>query len=221
MTAEAPNPRPIALEDRAAHDDARLSSPSAGRNRDPIRDVLAPLLPEGARVLEIASGTGEHAAHIAKARPDLDWTPSELDPASRASVAAWAKAEGLANIRPPLAIDATAPSWGVEDQPPFDAVVNVNMIHIAPWEACAGLLAGAGRVLKPGGFLFLYGPFARSGEHTAPSNAAFSESLKSRDPSWGVRDLDDVEAAAALYGLTLEAAVEMPANNLSVVFRRS
>ena len=215
---ESPRSRPIALEDRGAHEDARLSSPSAGRNREPIRDVLAPLLAHGARVLEIASGTGEHAACLAKARPDLDWIPSELDPASRASIAAWARAEGLTNIRAPLAIDAAESAWGVEDQPLFDALININMIHISPWEACLGLLAGAGRLLRPGGLLFLYGPFSRGGEHTAPSNAAFSENLKARDPNWGVRDLDDVATAGERHGLTLETTVVMPANNLSVVF---
>ncbi len=217
--ADPPKP-PIALDGRREGADARLSSPSAGRNREPIRVVLERVLPRGAKVLEIGAGTGEHAVHLAAARPDLDWRPSELDSASRASIAAWTAHRGLANVAAPLTIDVREPVWGVEDEAPFDAVVSINMIHIAPWEAALGLLAGAARLLAPGGALFLYGPFARGGAHAAPSNAAFDASLKARDPRWGVRDLDDVAAAAAPHGLALEEVVEMPANNLSVVFRR-
>lgn len=213
-------PKPIALEERGASADARLASPSAARNREPIAAVLTQLLPQGAKVMEIASGTGEHAAWLAKARPDLDWRPSELDPASRASILAHAKAEGLANVAAPVVIDAREPVWGVEAEAPFDAVVSINMIHIAPWEAALGLVAGAGRLLRPGGALFLYGPFSRSGHHTADSNKAFDASLKARNPAWGVRDLDDVARAAEAQGLELEEVFEMPANNLSVVFRR-
>jgi SAM-dependent methyltransferase len=214
-------PKPVALEDRARSADARISSSSSARNRDPILAVLAPRLPHGAKVLEIGSGTGEHAVHLAAARPDIDWRPSDPDAASRASIAAWTAHLELANVAAPLVIDVREPAWGVEDAAPFDAVVSINMIHIAPWEAALGLLAGAGRLLRAGGFLFLYGPFARGGAHTAPSNAAFDESLKARDPRWGVRDLDDVAATAAGVGLALENVVEMPANNLSVTFRRS
>jgi cyclopropane fatty-acyl-phospholipid synthase-like methyltransferase len=213
--------KPIALEERAQDADARLRSPSAARNRDSILAVLTRVLPQGAKVLEIGSGTGEHAVHVAKARPDLDWRTSELDAGSRASIAAWTAAEGLANVATPVAIDARESSWGVEDDAPFEAVVSINMIHIAPWEACLGLIAGAGRLLGPGGALFLYGPFARGGQHTAPSNEAFDRSLKARDPSWGVRDIDDVARAALAHGLALAEIVEMPANNLSVVFRKA
>jgi SAM-dependent methyltransferase len=217
--AEDPN-KPIALEPRQTAADARMSSPSAARNGEPILAVLTKILPQGAKVLEIGSGTGEHAANFAKARPDLDWRTSELDPGSRASIAAWIDHEQLANVAAPLAIDARDASWGVEAEAPFDALVSINMIHIAPWQACLGLLDGAARLLKPGGVLFLYGPFALSGAHTAPSNAAFDQSLKTRDPRWGVRDLDDVAAEALARGLDLKDVVAMPANNLSVVFAR-
>jgi len=212
--------KPIALEERGQDGDARQRSPSAARNREPILAVLARVLPQGAKVLEIGSGTGEHAIHFAKARPDLEWRPSELDPASRASIVAWTAAEALRNVAAPVVIDAGAARWGVEAEAPFDAVVSINMIHIAPWDAGLGLLAGAGRLLKPGGVLFLYGPFMRGGAHTAPSNEAFDQSLKARDPRWGVRDLDDVARAGARHGLALEEVVDMPANNLSAVLRR-
>jgi SAM-dependent methyltransferase len=209
------------MEERGRSASARMSSPSAGRNREPIRAVLDRVLPRGAKVLEIGSGTGEHAAYIASARPDVSWRPSDPDADSRASVAAWIAHLGLGNVAAPVAIDARAPAWGVEAEAPFDALVSINMIHIAPWEAALGLIAGAGRLLAPGGVLFLYGPFARGGVHTAPSNAAFDESLRARDPRWGVRDLDVVAAEAARAGLRLEDVVPMPANNLSVVFRRA
>ena len=211
---------PIALEERGRSADARLSSPSAGRNKDVVAAVLARVLPEKAKVLEIGSGTGEHAVTFAAARPDVTWRPTELDPASRTSIAAWTAHEGLENVAAPIAVDTRELAWGVEDDAPFDALVSLNMIHIAPWEAGLGLLAGAERLLPPGGVLFLYGPFARGGVHSAPSNAAFDASLKSRDPSWGVRDLDDVEREAAARGLRLAEVVEMPANNLSVIFRK-
>jgi cyclopropane fatty-acyl-phospholipid synthase-like methyltransferase len=221
MTSPKDPPKPIALEERTQDADARLRSPSAARNREPILAVLTRVLAQGAKVLEIGSGTGEHAVHFVTARPDLDWRPSELDPASRASIAAWAAAEGLATIAAPIVIDTRETTWGVEADAPFDAVVSINMIHIAPWEAGLGLLAGAGRLLKPGGVLFLYGPFMRGGVHTAPSNEAFDQSLKSRDPGWGVRDVDDVAREAGAHGLALEEVVAMPANNLSVVFRKT
>ncbi len=217
MTAD----KPIALEDRETRGDARLFSPSAARNGGPIADVLARFLAKNAKVLEIGSGTGEHAVAFVTARPDLTWFPSELDPASRASVAAWTAHAALAQIRPPSVIDASAETWGVEDEAPFDAVVSINMIHIAPWAAGRGLIAGAGRLLRSGGILFLYGAYSRGGAHTSPSNAEFDASLKSRDPDWGVRDLDDVEAEARARGLELRDVVEMPANNLSVVFEKA
>ncbi len=213
--------KPIALEAREAAEDARLFSPSAARNRDVIADVAARLLPKSAKVIEIGCGTGEHAAAIVTARPDLSWLPTDLDAASRASAQAHAAALSLTQIAPAIALDARAEEWGVEEQTPFDGLVCCNVIHIAPWEVALGVIAGAQRLLRPGGVLYFYGPFKRGGEHTAPSNAAFDESLRSRDPSWGVRDLDEVQREAEARDLRLREVVEMPANNLSVIFERA
>ena len=196
--------------------DARRFSPSTARNREPILAVLKRVLGEGARVLEIASGAGEHAVFFARAMPRLRWQPSDPDAASRESIAAWTAHEGLANVAPPLAIDVCASDWKADG--PFDAVVAINMIHIAPWAATAGLFAGAGRVLGPGGIVFLYGPYKREGKHTAPSNEAFEAWLKTQDPAFGVRDLGAVEDEAKKHGLVLREIVEMPANNLSLIF---
>lgn len=215
-----PTTPPIALEDRAKAADDRLSSPSAARNKAPVLEVLTRIFPQTGTVLEVASGTGEHVTHFAKTLTGLTWRPTEFNAESHASITAWIAAEALTNVRPPVALDASADVWPVEDDAPFDAMLSMNMIHIAPWEAGLGLLSGTGRLLKPGGVLALYGPFARGGAHTAPSNAAFDESLKRRDPSWGVRDLDNVEHEANARGLILDEVVEMPANNLVVVLRR-
>jgi SAM-dependent methyltransferase len=209
--------KPTALEDSGAG--VRLRSPSAARNRGPILDVLARVLPREGRVLEIASGTGEHAVHFARGLPGIVWQPSDPDEASRASIAAWIAEEKLPNVLAPMAIYATANDWGVE-KGAFDAVVSLNMIHIAPWEAALGLVAGAARVLKPDGVLFFYGPFMRDGEHTAPSNETFDQSLKSRDPRWGVRDVNAVAREAQARGFSLCEIEEMPANNLCVIFTR-
>lgn len=200
--------------------DARQYSPSTARNREPILLVLRRVLPEKARVLEIASGSGEHAVFIARAMPGLLWRPSDPDPEARASIAAWIEAEAIPNVAPPVAIDVCESEWGVEGDAPFDAIVAINMIHISPWEATRGLLEGAGRLLRSGGVLYTYGPYMRSGRHTAPSNETFDAWLKSRDSRWGVRDVADVERAAAVQGLALREIVEMPANNLSLVFVR-
>jgi cyclopropane fatty-acyl-phospholipid synthase-like methyltransferase len=179
-----------------------------------LRRVLAP----NARVLEIASGSGEHAVYAAAAMPELTWQPSDPDPDARVSIAAWIDSEALNNVRMPASIDVRADVWGVESDAPYDALVAINMIHISPWEATLGLMSGAARVLHADGVLFTYGPYKRDGRHTAPSNAEFDASLKARDPSWGVRDVSEVEAAAAARGLLLREIVEMPANNLSLVF---
>jgi SAM-dependent methyltransferase len=195
--------------------DARRFAPAAARNREPILDVLRAHLPASGTALEIASGSGEHAVAFAAAFPTLVWQPSDPDPANRASIAAWIAAEGTPNLLPPIDLDATADIWPLATA---DAVVCINMIHIAPWAACLGLLRGAARLLAPGGLLYLYGPFKRDGMHTAPSNEAFDESLRARDPAWGVRDLGEVCQAAE--GFALAATVAMPANNLSVLFRR-
>ena len=169
-------------------------------------------------MLEIGSGTGEHAICFAKALPGLVWQPSDPDAASRASIEAWITAERLTNLREPVAIDVRQAVWGVEDDAPFGAMISLNMVHIAPWQAALGLLAGAGRLLRPGGILYFYGPFMSGGTHTAASNAAFDADLKRRDPRWGIRDVDDLAIEAAPHRLELREIVEMPANNLSLVF---
>jgi SAM-dependent methyltransferase len=196
---------------------AALTSDAVARNREPILAVLRRVLPARGLVLEIASGSGEHAVHFAAALPHLQWQPTDRDASARASIAAHRETPGLSNLLPPLALDAAAPSWPVERA---DAVVAINMIHISPWQATQGLMAGAARVLAPGGVLYLYGPYKEDGHHTAPSNAAFDASLRERDPQWGVRDLAEVRALAAAHGLQLVERLAMPANNLSVVFRR-
>jgi len=195
----------------------KRDAPATHRNREPLLAVLRERLPEPARVLEIASGTGQHAVFFAEKLPHLVWQPSEHDPELLASVRAWAQEAALPNLREPLRLDATEPSWPVED---CDALFNANMIHIAPWSVALGLFAGAGRTLRPGAPLFLYGPFAVDGRHTAASNASFDGSLRARDPRWGVRDLGDVRAAAEAEGLELAESLEMPANNRTLVFRR-
>lgn len=195
-----------------------LTAPAVARNRDAILAVLREILPDSGTVLEIASGSGEHAVHVAAALPGLDWLPSDPEPAARRSIAAHALRAGLANIRPPLALDAAAAAWPVAR---VDGIVCINMIHIAPWAATEGLMAGAGRVLSAGGVLFLYGPFREADRPFAESNAAFDASLRARDPAWGVRDLDAVAAEAARHGLSLVRRVAMPANNLSLIFGRA
>jgi cyclopropane fatty-acyl-phospholipid synthase-like methyltransferase len=196
--------------------DPRQHAPAAARNREPILVVLKRVLPGRARVLEIASGSGEHAVFFARAMPGLDWQPSDPDAGARASIAAWIESEGLANVRAPLAIDVRAEKWGAGG--PFEAIVSINMVHIAPWESALGLTAGAGRLVRDGGVLFLYGPFMRDGRHTAPSNESFDVWLKERDPAFGVRDIADIESAARAHGFALNEIVDMPANNLSLVF---
>jgi len=207
---------PSALEARGAVG-ARLSSPSAARNRAVIAQALAALLPRSARVLEIASGTGEHALACVQARPDLVWTPSDPDPDSRASIDAWSMEAGGA-IRPALDLDVTQGGWqsGLE----ADAIFCANMIHIAPWAAAEGLFTGAGAILKPGAHLHLYGPFLE-GEATAPSNLEFDASLRARHPGWGVRALTDVDALAGRCGFERTGRQDMPANNRLLSYQRS
>ncbi len=195
----------------------RREAPAAARNRQPILDVLQPRLPARGLVLEIASGTGEHVVHYAAARPELTFQPSDPDADARASVDDWARTLGLSNVRPALEIDVTRATWPVERA---DAVLCCNMIHIAPWAAAVGLIAGAGRLLPRGGLLFLYGPYRRGGRHTAPSNEAFDADLKRRNPAWGVRDLEAVIELADAQGFSAPDIVEMPANNLSLMFKR-
>lgn len=195
----------------------RRSSPSAARNRDPILAVLRRVLPADGLVLEIAGGTGEHAVHFAGALPGLEWQPTDPDEESRRSIAAWRAEAGLPNLRAPLALDVTEAEWPVERA---DAIVCINMVHISPWAATVGLLAGAGRRLPPGAPLVIYGPFRQAGVPTAPSNDAFDQSLRARNPAWGLRDVEAVAAEAAGQGLSLPEIVPMPANNLTLVFRR-
>ena len=199
--------------------DARRYSPAIARNRDAILEILRQVLPAEGVILEVGCGSGEHAVHFAPHFPKSLWQPSDPSSDSRKSTAAWIESSGVENVRPPLDLDVRDSDWPVGDA--LAAVVSINMIHISPWSSCQGLLAAAGRLLADDGALFLYGPFRIDGAHTAPSNAAFDESLRSQDPEWGVRDLGDVADAAARCGLVLSERFEMPANNLSVVFRRT
>ena len=195
-----------------------LASPAAARNAGPILKVLKAHMPQTGRVLEIAAGSGEHAVAFAGAMPGLDWTPSDPSPEARASIAAWAAAADLPNLRPPLALDVLDPAtWPTE---PLQAVVCINMIHISPWAATEGLMALAGRRLATGGLLVLYGPYREAEVPLAPSNAAFDDSLKARDPVWGLRDRETVTVAAKAEGLALTRRIAMPANNLMLLFRR-
>jgi len=198
--------------------DPRRHAPATERNRDPIVAVLRDILPPMGTVLEVASGSGEHAIHFAAAFPALRWQPSDPDPGAIASIRAWAEAAPLPNLNPPLLLDASAPAWPIDRA---DALLCINMVHISPWEATVGLLTQSAKLLPVGGPLVLYGPYFRQGVETAPSNMAFDESLRSRDPRWGLRDVDAVLELARSHGLELERIVEMPANNLSVVMRRA
>lgn len=187
------------------------------RNREAIAAVLREVLPGKGTVLELASGTGEHVAYFARLFPHLDWQPSDADPDAIDSIEAWAADSGAANLRPPILLDAVSDNWPVNTA---DAILCVNMVHISPWAATVGLMRGAGRLLEAGGRLILYGPYRRAGISTAPSNEAFDASLKARNPQWGLRVLEDVSAEAEANGLCFERLVEMPANNLCVVYRR-
>ena len=199
------------------HPALRQRSPSAERNREPILSVLRDLLPATGRVLEIASGTGQHAVHFARAMPGLDWQPSDPDGEARASIAAWIAHERLGNVRAPIALDVHRPDWGVAT---LDAVVCINMIHISPSSATEALFAGASERLVEGGVLYLYGPYRRGGEQTSPSNEAFDRQLRSRDPAWGIRDMETVVALGASCGLVAAAPIPMPANNFSLIFTK-
>lgn len=206
----------------SAHSPVRRRSPSAERNRDPILQVLTRVLPPAGTVLEIASGTGQHAIHFAAALPGITWQPSDKDADARDSVEAWQRDAALSNLAAPLTLDVHHMPWPLPSpSEPLAAIVCVNMIHISPWTATQALFEGARQYLAPHGVLYLYGPYKRDGQHTAPSNAAFDTQLRTSDPRWGIRDLADVEALAQPMGLTLAEVVEMPANNLSVVFRRT
>jgi SAM-dependent methyltransferase len=218
----------------------RRSAPAALRNREPIAEVLREWLPPMGLVLEIASGTGEHAVYFAGRFPELEWQPSDVHPDALASIEAWRRSAGLPNLRPPLVIDAASSDWPIssadailsinldsdscDDPKPaekggFDVVLNLNMIHISPWSAALGLLDGAVRVLKRGGALILYGPWLQAGVETAPSNLAFDQQLRERDPEWGLRRVGDFDVAASERGFALEQTRAMPANNLMLLIR--
>lgn len=205
--------------------DSRLDFQPTRRNGDAILKVLKPLFGTvPCHVLEIASGSGQHAVRMASVCSSVVWWPSDIDPEHILSIDAWRQDAGLDNIRRAVMIDVVDAAWRSGDRldgspKRFDAVVNANMIHVAPWAATEGLIEGASRRLKPDGFLYLYGPFKRNGDHTAESNLAFDNSMRARNPDWGVRDLDDVAVCATKFGFVLEQAIEMPANNLSLVFR--
>ena len=193
------------------------SAPAALRNREPIAEVLGDWLPERGLVLEIASGTGEHAVFFAERFPNLEWQPSDVHPDALASIAAWRAEAGRPNVMAPITIDASAPDWPIEQA---DAVLSINMVHISPWQAALGLLDGAARILPPDGVLILYGPWLVEGVAAAPSNLAFDADLRRRDPSWGLRYVGDFAAAAGERGLELAETRDMPANNLMLLLRR-
>jgi cyclopropane fatty-acyl-phospholipid synthase-like methyltransferase len=198
--------------------DARKNAPATERNRDYILKVLQSFVPADASVLEIASGSGQHATHFAKHFPEARWQPSDLSAENRASIDAWAQAEQVTNIQPALTLDVHQQPWPVAHA---DVVVCINMIHIAPWTACEHLLRGAHQIVPTGGWLFLYGPYHQNGKPTSPSNHEFDQWLQSQDPSWGVRDMEKVIQAAQEQQFVLEQCVPMPANNFSLVFRRT
>lgn len=202
--------------------DGRLYAPATERNREAILAVLERVLPNPGTVLEIASGTGEHASFFAPRLAPRRWWPSDISTAMLKSIAAWADATKARYLLPPVELDVRMEPWPVEadDKRSVDAIVNINMIHIAPWKACEALMTGAGRVLPNDGVLYLYGPFKRNGEHTAPSNATFDDWLKEQTPDWGVRDVEAVEGTAKVHQLFLQEVIDMPANNLSLVFRK-
>ncbi|OYY72462.1 DUF938 domain-containing protein [Sphingomonas sp. 28-63-12] len=195
--------------------DVRKHAPATLRNREAIAAVLEDVLPIRGLVLEVASGSGEHCGYFAQLLCGHDWQPSDPDASARESIAAWTA--GLANVRPPLAIDAAAPDWPIDAA---DAGLCINMVHISPWAATLGLLAGVARVLPRQGPLILYGPYRRAGVETAPSNEAFDQSLRARDPAWGLRSVEQVTEAADAQGLHLDRLIEMPANNLILVYRK-
>lgn len=199
-------------------DDPRLYAPSTARNREPILAILRPHLPSKGLVLEIASGSGEHVTFFAQScSPDLIFQPTDLDPSARASTDAWTKTLGLPNVRPAIELNAGSANWPVTSA---DAMININMVHISPWTATEGLVQGAARILPAGGVLFLYGPYRVGGRHTAPSNEAFDADLRRRNAAWGIRDVEAVTDLAMSNGFAAPIIEQMPANNLSLVFRR-
>lgn len=206
--------------DDLGHGDARLHAPATQRNRDPILDVLRDVLPKSGTVLELASGSGEHIIHFAECLPELNWQPSDLDTEALASIEAWRHLSKHPNLLPPIALDVTADVWDLpHEMGDLVGMLAINLIHISPWDACEGLIQGAAARISSDGILYFYGPFKRNGRHTAASNQSFDDMLRRHDPEWGVRDLDAVAEHAGHFGLALDRIIEMPSNNLSVIFR--
>ena len=195
----------------------RRSAPAALRNREPIAEVLGEWLPKSGLVLEIASGSGEHALYFAQRFPGLEWQPSDVHPDALASIAAWRDESGLPNLRPPIAIDAASRDWPIDGA---DALLSINMVHISPWSSSLGLIEGAARLLAQGAPLILYGPWLKDDVSTAPSNLQFDADLKRRDPEWGLRKVEEFAAAAEEHGLMLAETRAMPANNMMLLLRR-
>ncbi len=195
----------------------KREAPAAARNSVPIANVLGQELPGRGLVLEVASGTGEHAVFMARRFPGITWQPTDPDEDALSSTTAWTEETGIENIEAPLELDARAGDWPIAQA---DAVVCINMVHISPWEATEGLFAGAASLLETGAPLILYGPYIEDDVATAASNLAFDESLKARDPRWGIRNLAAVDEVAHRNGFARAARYEMPANNLTLVYRR-
>jgi SAM-dependent methyltransferase len=211
---------------RPPQPDGRLDGPAFRRNHDAIWSAIVPFLGTlSGDVLEVGSGTGQHAAEFARRAPRLTWWPSDILPAHLASIAAWREHAGLGNLRVPQAIDLNDPGWTWQGEygasGELAAILCINVLHISPWRVAQNLFAGAGRLLRPGGYLFIYGPFMRDGVHTAPSNERFDATLRAENPEWGVRDIRDLSALARAAGLNLAETVAMPADNLVLVFARA
>jgi len=199
-------------------DDGRWVMPAAERNKGPILEVLKRVLPPSGLILEVGSGTGQHVVHFAHALPGLTWQPSDPDAELRESVRVWVAEAKLGNVRAPVGIDVCRWPWAVTRA---DAVISINMIHVAPPSATAALVSGAAQLLAAGGVLYLYGPYRRHGRHTAPSNEAFDAQLRLQNPEWGLRDVEEVERLACEAGFGPAEVIDMPSNNLSLVFRRT
>jgi len=198
--------------------DGRCVAPAAERNKGPILEVLQRVLPPRGLVLEIGSGTGQHVVHFAKALSLLSWQPSDPDPENRQSIALWSRVEELGNVRAPLALDVRERPWPIDAA---DAIVCSNVVHVSPWAATLALFDGVREVLPSEGVLFLYGPYRRGGRHTAPSNEKFDADLRAHNPEWGLRDIDELAEVADRVGFALAEIVDMPANNFSLVFRKT
>ena len=198
--------------------DGRWVAPAAERNKGPILEVLQRVLPPRGLVLEIGSGTGQHVVHFAKALSQLSWQPSDPDAENRQSIALWSRVEELGNVRAPLALDVRERPWPIDAA---DAIVCINVVHVSPWAATLALFDGVREVLPSEGVLFLYGPYRRGGRHTAPSNEKFDADLRAHNPEWGLRDIDELAEVADRVGFALAEIVDMPANNFSLVFRKT